>query len=372
MRNTFKRSLLGLLIVALAAGCVPTLATPVPPLDMNAVSTAIAQTANAASAQTAQAIALQATATSTTTPYPTFTPEATYTPVDVIIFPTVTPAQDVQYYRFKHDNQLAYYNFRSRTADNAWPIEKWGLQTPEMVELWVNPAFGSGTHRTKLDSFWGNYLELLNGFNPRKLHYVKANDTALFDGAGFPQLESVSMGGNIITLDEIKNGWGRVHTFDFNNPGSLDDVNYLTRPDLVHKFILVGWDKKTRTTYFADPPPPYGDMYWPLVSTRAVWVSMDFLEPFPILPMTVKGVVEQEIKLKPEVDADSTGETLGVGESIRIMEYYPSGSDVWARVAGGGWIALLLHPKAVITYMTDWRMQTRPPLPPPAPPKPKP
>lgn len=369
MQSPRKKLWLWFTTFALIMACVPSVATPAPiaPLDPNAISTFIMQTAEAASTQTAAAgPVFTSTATFTATPPSTFTPESTFTPVGAIIFPTSTPIENHQYYRFKHDYQLAYYNYKSRTGDTKWPTEKWGLQTPEMVQLWVEREIGSGTHRTKLNATWEGYLNLLNNYNPRKLHYVKANNTALFDGAGFPQLESVSMGGNLITLDEIRDGWGRVHTFDFNNPGSLEGINYITRPDLVHKFILIGWNKNTKSTYVADPPPPYGDMYWPLVSSREVWVPLEFLEAFPQLPMAVTGVIKQEIKQKPEADSSSNGQTLNVGESAQVVEYYPSGSDVWGRLSSGGWIALLRHPKAVITYMTDWKMETRPPLPPPA------
>jgi hypothetical protein len=242
-------------------------------------------------------------------------------------------------------------------------VEQWGLQTTEMVELWVDRKMKAGTHRTSLNATWEAYIDLLNGYNQKKLHYVKANDTALFDGAGFPQLESVSMGGNVITLDEIKDGWGRVHTFDFNNPGSLEGVNYITHPDLVHKFVVIGWDKQTRTSYITNPPPPYGDLYWPLVSSREVWVPMEFLEAFPSLPMAVTGVAKQTIKQKPEALSVSTGFTLGVGASAQIVEYYPSGSDVWGRLSSGGWIALLAHQKGLPKYPTSWTMETQPPLP---------
>ena len=71
-----------------------------------------------------------------------------------------------------------------------------------------------GTHRTKMIGIWETFIDKLNKNNEKKLSYLKANDTALFDHAGFPQMESLTMGGNIITLDEIRDGWGRVHTLD--------------------------------------------------------------------------------------------------------------------------------------------------------------
>jgi len=360
MQSPIKKLLLWFMAFVLVMACIPAAATPVPTLDPNTISTFIAQTANAASTRTASVPTLTATATLRSTA----TLEPTFTPVGAIIFPTLAPITRLQYYRVKHDNQLAYYNYKSRTADLDWPIEKWGFQTPEVVPMLVALKMGSGTHRTKLDSAWGSYIDKLNNYNEKKIYYVKADNTALFNGAGFPQLESLTMGGNIITLDEVRDGWGRVHTFDFHNPGPLEDVNYITKPDLIHKFVVVAWKRPTQTTFWVNPPPPYGDLYWPLVSSRAVWISMGFLEPFPILPMTVTGITTQTARSKPSKDSSLTNFRLSEGKSASVVEYYPSGSDVWGRLAGGGWIALLTHEKGVLQYPTSWSMETRPPLPP--------
>lgn len=367
MHSHRNKLLLWFTAFTLIMACVPSVATPAPiaPLDPNAISTYILQTAEAASTQTAAAMPINtSTATFTVTPPNTFTPESTFTPVGTIIFPTSTPIARQQYFRVKHDNQLERFNYKSRTADPNWPNERWGLQTPEVVPLSVGLSIGLGTHRTKLEGAWGAYIDKLNDYNEKKIYYVKADNTALFNGAGFPQLESVTMGGNIITLDKIQAGWGQVHTFDYSNPGPLDEVNYTTRPDLIHKFVVVAWKRSTKTTFWVNPPPPYGDLYWPLVSSRTVWIPMEFLEPFPILPMTVTGITTQTARSKPSIDGSVTNFKLSEGESASIVEYYPSGSDVWGRLSDGGWIALLIHEKGILQYPTTWSMETRPPLPP--------
>lgn len=341
--------------------CVPSMATPVPPLDPNAINTFIVQTANVAATQTVAAIP---TSTITVVPRDTFTPEPTYTPVGTIIFPTSTPISRVQYFRIKHDTQLAEFNYQSRTAAPDWPVDLWGLQTPEIAWLYVGPKVGIGRNTTTVDGNWEILIDALNDHNPKKLSYLKADNSGLFDGNGFPQLESLSMGGNIITLDEVKNDWGRVHTIDYYNPGALKDFNYLTRPDLIHKFVVVGWNRSSKTTYITNPP--HGDIYWPLVSSRAVWIQMDHLEAFPTLPKVVTAKKTQEIRTKPSLDGLPTGNSLAEGTSANIVEYYPSGSNVWGRIAGGGWIALLLYEKGAPQYLTSWAMVT---LPPPAPSK---
>ncbi len=358
MRPPGKKILLLFTTFVLIMACVPSVATPVAPLDPNAISTYILQTAEAAATQTAAAVpAFTSTAAFTFTPPSTFTPESTFTPVGTIIFPTPTPIAREQYFRVKHDSQLEQFNYRSRTAAPDWGGV--GPQTPEVFRMFVGLSLGSGTHRTPVDGNWGLYIDALNNNNTKRLKYLKANNTALFNGAGFPQLESLTMGGNLIALVEVRDGWGRVRTLDYKDPGTLKEVNYVTRPDLIHKFVVVGWKRSSKTTYWVNPPP--GDLYWPLVSSRAVWMPLEVLEPFPQLPMTVTAKTTLAIRIKPARDSALNGYKIPEGETARVVEYYPSASDVWGRLADGGWIALLTHEKGALQYPTSWEMATQPP-----------
>ncbi|MEP6896148.1 MAG: hypothetical protein ABI986_11120 [Chloroflexota bacterium] len=335
------------------------MATPIPvsTLDDNAIQTFIAQTASVAALRTASVPTLTATATlrNTSTPVPT------YTLVGTLIPPTPLPISHTNYYRVKHDTQLAKYNYKSRTAGPGWP-ENYGAQTPEVVRLSVELDTGSGTNRTSLNGTWGQYIDLLNNYNVRKLIFLKSNSTALFNGAGFPQLESLTMGGNVITLDEIQGGWGRVHTFDYRSPGSLKTLNYKNKPDLIHKFILVGWSRKSKASYFSNPPR--GDIYWPLVSDRAVWIPLEYLESFPILPSIIVTKEKQPVREQPARESRLISTDIVAGESVTIIGYYPSGSDVWGQISNGGWIELLTHRKGALVYPTSWSMETLPPIPP--------
>ena len=351
MTYSAKKVFFWFIALILIMACVPSVATPVPPLDPNAINTYIAQTADAASIQTQEA--LPPTLTFTPTLRSTFTPEPTFTNVPSIIFPTSTPIQRKQYFRVKHDNQLAEYNYQSRTAAKDW--QGFDEFTPEAVPLFAGPNKTYGTHRTIVDGSWEVYMDALNGNDKKKLRYLKLDNSGLFNDTGFPKLESLTMGGNIITLAELQGGFGRVNTIDYKSPGALKDVNYITRPDLVHKFVVVAWNKKNKTTYWVNTPQ--GSIYWPLVASANVWISLDRIEPFPTLPRVVTAVASQEIRRTPSKDGTKTGTELAEGEFIRIVEYYPSGPDVWGRVSGGGWIALLLNRE----FLTDWRMETVPP-----------
>jgi len=343
-------------LALLIPGCTRATANPIPTLNPTAISLFIWQTEQSASVQTQAAI--PPTATFTLTPRSTFTPESTFTPVPPFSFPSPTPLIRSQFFRVKHDSQLEMYNYKSRTIASDWSGV--GRQTPEVFQLLVEPKLGSGTNRTKLDGNWEIYIDSLNNNDQKKLRYLKASNTALFNGSGFPNLESLTMGGNIISISEVRGTWGRVYTMDMSNPGALKDITYLTRPDLVHKFVVVGWDRDKRITYWVSSPQ--GPLYWPLVSSRPVWIPLEQLEPFPTLPMTVTANTEQDIKREPGSNSESSGMKLPKGQEVRIAEYYPSGSSVWARLESGGWIALLL-PQGGYKYLTTWRMATVPPPP---------
>lgn len=341
--------------LTLILACVPALPTPVPAptTDPNSINIYIAQTANAASTQTVAAIPPSTlTATFTATPRNTFTPEPSVTPFQTFILPSPTPIQRIQYFRVKHDSQLAIYNYKSRTADKEWGGRD---QTPEVVPLFGSPGTAASTNRTRLVGTWETLINSLNNNDEDKLRYLKAAHTGLFNTAGFPQLESLTMGGNIILLDEIRGEWGRVHTLDYNNPPDLVGVTYTTRPDLIHKFVVVSWRQDSKTTRIVNPPQ--GSLYWPLVTEKPVWIERSRLEKFPNLPMTVTANTTVYVQKTPDPTNDPTERQLEAGETARIVEYYPSASNVWGRILGGGWIALLWHTE----YPTSWKMETAPP-----------
>lgn len=354
--TTHRRKLsLWFITFTLILACAPALPTPVPlaTTDPNSIQVFIAQTANAAATQTIAAIPpATLTATVTSTPRSTFTPEPSVTPFQTFILPTPTRIQRIQYFRVKHDNQLAMFNYRSRTADKAWSGRD---QTPEVVPLFGSPGTAASTNRTRLVGTWETLINTLNGNDEEKLRYLKAPHTALFNTAGFPQLESLTMGGNIVLLDEIRGEWGRVQTLDYNNPPDLVGVTYTTRPDLIHKFVVVGWRRDSKTTIIVNPPP--GSLYWPLVSKDPVWIEMSRLEKFPDLPMTVAVNKTLYVQSTPGPTNDPTERQLEAGETARIVEYHPSGSTVWGRLLGGGWVTLLWGRE----YPTSWKMETVPP-----------
>lgn len=357
MQSLSKKVFIGFMSALLVGSCVPAFATPtpIPPLDSNAISLYIAQTADSAALQTMAAMpTFTATASPTLTPRATFTPEPTFTPIQTFILPSPTPVLRLQYYRLKHDNQLAMFEYKSRTFGNSDGMRN---QTPEIVPMYLLPKTTAGTGRTTLDGGWETFMYALNDNNKAKMSYMKGPTTALFNTAGFPQMESLTMGGNIITLDEIQGEWGRVNTLNYGSPPNAEEVNFFTRPDLVHKFVVVGWRRSTKSTILVKPPK--GDIYYPLVSQRPIWVQLERLERFPVLPMDVTINTNVYIQSTPGPKVEKTRFQLAAGDSAKVIAYHPSGSNVWGRLQNGGWIPLLLYPQ----YLTSWKMETIPPPP---------
>jgi hypothetical protein len=221
--------------------------------------------------------------------------------------------------------------------------------------MFVQPKEAAGTARTNLSGGWEVFIDALNNNDNNKLRYLKAPGTALFNTSGFPQLESLTMGGNVITLDEVKGEWGRVHTLDYGSPPNAAEVNYVTHPDLVHKFVVVGWKRSTKSTILVKPPK--GDLYWPLVSRHPVWIPMERLEAFPDLPMEITANVDLYIQPTPGPNLEKTGRQLLAGDSAKVIAYQPTGPNVWGRLPNGGWIPLFLGRQ----YLTSWQMETVPP-----------
>ena len=352
--SRFRKVFICFAALVLILACVPATPTMIPTLGSDDINTLIKLTADAAAVQTLTAApTITSTTTSTATPRATFTPEATTTPISTFVLPSPAFGQKVQYWRVKHDSQLAEYNFRSRTY--SWTR----THTPEVFPLFAAPKMTAGTHRTPLVDGWDQYMSDLNGGNEGKLNYLKSPISGLFNEAGFPQLESLTMGGNIITLDSFDGEWGQVHTMTYGIVGSAATENYKTRPDLVHKFVVVVWNRKTKSTYWTNPPK--GDIYWPFVSRNPVWIPMKWLEPFPILPMEVIVDVDQDVREEPGTDSEKTGRQVHKGDTITIVEYHPAGSQVWGRMSGGKWIALFMYQNTGPTYFTSWSMATLPP-----------
>jgi hypothetical protein len=89
------------------------------------------------------------------------------------------------------------------------------------------------------------------------------------------------------------------------------------------------------------------------------------LEKFPELPVKITLNSTLEIHTSPNIEKDTILSKLSAGQTATVIEYYPSGSNVWGRLKSGGWITLLWYPAMnELQYPTSWTMETLPPPPP--------
>jgi hypothetical protein len=192
----------------------------------------------------------------------------------------------------------------------------------------------------------------------------------LFDGAlaglylsGFPSLTSLSFGGNIVKILEIVRGengkWGLIDTLSvYDNPPSMD---YFSDPLHIHKHVVVRKGK-----IIVNPPP--GDLYFPLVTNRPLWVSMSVLEPFPTLPIeiTIQTTAGLKVRSTPNINGINNVRVLRYGEKAIVIDYKVIASSVWGKISDAEWICLCYYPALGYGpyYFTSWKMDAQPPIPP--------
>lgn len=182
------------------------------------------------------------------------------------------PPPSVQYYRIRHDNP-------SRTSAPNW--HGVGTQTPEVFPCMLEPNASSGTFRTHVVDFESFFRGLQTGDSiasaEQKYNYLTADNTALFNTFGWDKYESIVMGGNVVTLDEIQGNWGRIHTLKASDPvPSASVVDFDSVPWLVHKFTVVSYAQNY--THWVNTPK--GVIYYPLITNDGgMWIEMSKLYP---------------------------------------------------------------------------------------------
>ena len=266
--------------------------------------------------------------------------------------------------RLMHDPQ--WMEWPSRMADPDWPNGFYFDWYPETVKLTAGPKSGDGAV-----SYNRKWLEYLRDLQPNDSAAVWITRVAagLFNkGNGFipildlnqlknePKAESISSGGNVVKILEIRNGSARVEMiFIRSNPPDPELVNYKTQPWLITKFTSV-----SRTGELGNAGGI--DVYFPNLAKKKTgyWVEMKRVELFPALPYCAVVDGTLNVHTAPAIFASVTG-SVKAGEPVTIREYLPQGGDVWGRT-DEGWIILEYLSRGVPVYPTTWEMETRPPI----------
>jgi hypothetical protein len=237
---------------------------------------------------------------------------------------------------------------------------------PETVPLWTRPKGGDG--RLPYSRPWLRYLRDIQP-NDEAAVWIARVAAGLFNrGNDFipildlsqltkePIAESISSGGNVVRVLEIKNNSARIEMlFSNSSPPSPGEVNYQTRPWLVTKFTSVSIDGELGNAGGIE-------VYFPNLAKQkeGYWVEMQRVEMFPEAPFCA--VVEEftNVMASPSHQAGRYG-VFSPGRRVMVHEYRLVGSDVWGKIQEG-WIPLVFQEDGQPIYPTSWEMETRPPI----------
>ena len=164
-------------------------------------------------------------------------------------------------YRLRDDNTNPYTN---------GPRQNDALVCPPMVfPGWSTTRIGSGTTRTNMSKYgWEEYLRQLNG---EKFEAAVSRKLAMFNGAGWPQMESLLFGCNLFRAVETdKAAWARILTLDYTAGPPQDMPDYATDPVAVQKFTMI-----CRMGGILSRNPP---LYYPVVSNYPIYIPWSWLE----------------------------------------------------------------------------------------------
>lgn len=150
-----------------------------------------------------------------------------------------------------------------------------GLKTPPMVNtMLVNTNEAHGTTRTPLDIYgWDEYFMFLNG---DKWEQAASSTLAMFNHSGWPQMESIMFGCNLIrakqaVIDgETKNGWAELITLDYYAGPPIHYPTYYDDPVAVQKFTMVGADQGNVFSR---------ELFYPVVCKQPTYMRWAWLKP---------------------------------------------------------------------------------------------
>jgi len=165
-------------------------------------------------------------------------------------------------YRVRDDNHSPYTGNAPRQHPTlACP--------PMMIPAYANTSTTSGTHRTPMNLYgWDAYLEALN---PGKFKQAVSAALAMFNQAGWPQMESLLFGCNLVRARESgKDGWAEILTLDYEAGPPAHMPTYEEDPLAVQAFTCI-----CRDGAITGRTPM---LYYPVVSKYQIYMPWSWLE----------------------------------------------------------------------------------------------
>ncbi len=237
------------------------------------------------------------------------------------------------------------------------PVTKSGLYTFSSVNYWERPGGGpltlpmthnAGKLGDNLDRYvWSAFMPILRHLNPNNqaaIDLIARPDwgpSKGLDGIFIKWIGLLWPGRNVVHIDEVVNGWGKVASCAYTQ---ADKLSVYDDPDMVHMVYdynkSAGWGERAKPVYV----PILGGPWWVDMSKL---VSVDAQ-----LPKRVRATALPWINVRAGVGIASAvvGKRI-FGTSFLVYEVRVGSGGLWGRV-DGGWVALRYNGK----NLTDWKI----------------
>lgn len=157
------------------------------------------------------------------------------------------------------DEELAEFNFNSRTNSQEWKDAGNLPQTPSVFRFDKNPVENNNDWRVDITPM-DREIRRINNYNDALVDgYLYANATAMFNGSGFPKQQYLTMSFNF--LQGVREG-EYLKFFTLTPESNTTNMTYLTHPHLIHKWDIV--TMRNNATIHVNTPK--GDVFHFLVS----------------------------------------------------------------------------------------------------------
>ena len=148
------------------------------------------------------------------------------------------------------------------------PRRAWRRVLPETVPFNQKPRGGKG----KSMVLTPDILDLLHALNPgeKEFRFVTGRKTGWVNKwkGNMPVAECLSMGGNIVYVEEVRGKFVRIASIDITE-FIPDHYTHKNNPLLIHKFSCI-----TKKDTKAKPSSGL-DVYYPVLSWGELWVARD-------------------------------------------------------------------------------------------------
>lgn len=276
----------------------------------------------------------------------------------------------MRFVRLKHDWQ--WMGILARMLDRLWNKGFWASWYPAVVRLFKKSNLSGDAaymltkervaFERQLNPKYYRELERPAAGRVNKRSKSKAIPADLKNYQGNTVGEPIGCAGNVYDMIEQTARAVKLRMVGYlaTSPDPKE-VNYEKTPWLITLMTSIS---RWGTQGWATGKPLY---YSNLAKQDGLWVAKERVEFFPSLPMNLRVVTDAlRVRALPSTKA-SVMAVLEMDEEVRIIEYLPQGSNVWAKMDTGGWICVAYtipgaQGRSATQYYTSWKMETAPPL----------